>query len=128
MTNQSTDTRTTEEKIESVLNTWNGASGIYTLYARMQDEGHTLAEMQEHKSNHGYFYNEETEEEGELFLDGICAVELGDGNGFGGSCASEIVVFKGRHLDFVYDGEVVYPTEIIARFNEKEYKELLSQI
>ena len=125
-----TDTRTTAEKIQEILAVWDGANGKSVLYARAQDAGHSLEEMQDHKSSHGYFYNEETEEEGELLLDGICAIELGSSeHGFGGSCSDEIVIFKGRHIENVYDGEVVYPTEIVARLDrDAEYNLLRLQI
>jgi hypothetical protein len=98
-----------------------------SIYARAQDAGHSLEAMQAHRSSHGYWYNEETEEEYEVLLDGICAIEIGN-KGFGGSCADEVVIFYGRHIQNVYDGEVVFPTEIIARVTRVQYAEILERM
>ena len=91
----------------------------YSVYFRAHNEaGISLEAMQGFKSYHGQDENGD-----DIFLDAVCASDcLGERN-FGGASAvaEEIVAFRGQRLSNVYDGVVVYPTEIVHRFAIDEY-------
>lgn len=102
----------------------------YNIFFRSHNQaGITLEQMQEWKSYHGVEWNEETEEDEDLWLDGVaCSDTLGE-TGFGGAgIGIEIVVFRGQRVEDIYDGVVVFPTKIIYRFTEQEYNDFLSYV
>jgi hypothetical protein len=84
-------------------------------FFRIQEKGYSLQDMQKYKSCDG---SSEAEKH-----DGLCASESIEdlrryisGWAIGDMSMFEIVVFKGRKLDKLYDGVLAEPREIIARY------------
>ena len=86
------------------------------MFFRLQAKNISLEEMQNHKSIHG------VDDDGEaIYLDALAASDNAYETGFGGSCESEVVVFEGNLIERIYDGVVVFPTKMIARFPFEEW-------
>jgi hypothetical protein len=96
----------------------------YDIFVRAQNESHTLEEMQAHRSFHGY------DDEGEeIFVDGICASDRLGETGFGGAGMLDTIVFlRGQRVEEIYDGVVIYPTEIVCEMNASEYEKFLQSL
>jgi hypothetical protein len=107
-------------KFDQLINEAN----VCNIFFRAHNEaGIGLEAMQDWKSYHGMAWNEETEEDEDIWLDGVCVSDaLGERN-FGGSfaVAEEIVVLRGQRIEDIYDGVVIYPTEVVCRFTVAEY-------
>lgn len=97
------------------------------MFFRIQGKGHTLEEMQAHRSANGA--DEDIE-----FEDGLCACDsvsalrsyIKGAFLFGQDPATldpdfEVVVFRGRRVGEVYDGVLTYPEEIIERVSVSEF-------
>ena len=100
------------------------AANDYEIYFRAHNKaGITLEQMQNWKSNHDQSYNVDTEEDEEVWLEGVAASDVLGETSFGGSSgvAKEIVIFRGNKLGEIYDGVIVYPTKIVARMTTDEY-------
>lgn len=91
-------------------------------FFRLQGKGHNLEDMQ----NYETLVDVDPETGEDIREKGVCAT-LGPDDGFGGahclldSPEHEVVVFKGRIVQEIYDGYVVEPIEEIARFSAPEW-------
>lgn len=95
------------------------------IYTRAHMEvGITLKQMQNHRSIHGF-----DEETGDWnYVDGVCACSgFPSSMNFGGTGGGEeIVLFTGRWVEDIYDGVVVYPEQVVARYTTNEYERLVA--
>lgn len=97
------------------------------LFSRVQGVGHSLSDMQQYQSIHGW----DEEADDYLRVDGLaCCDGIPFGMNFGGTGGGfdghdEVVIFRGDWVENIYDGCVAYPTEIVARYSPSEFKKLL---
>ncbi|MCO5189145.1 MAG: hypothetical protein M9918_13260 [Anaerolineae bacterium] len=84
------------------------------MFFRLQQPGLTLEQMQEHNSLHG-----------EDLMNGICASDDAYSTNFGGSCDEEVVVIEADVVERIYDGVVVHPTKIVARYTYEEWCDMI---
>lgn len=90
------------------------------MFFRLQQAGLTLEQMQSHKSIHG------VNDDGEfIYLDAVAASDSCNEKNFGGSCEDEVVVFVGQVVERIYDGVVVYPTRIVARYEVRQWLQMV---
>ena len=94
-------------------------------YFRAQGKNITLEQMKTFKSESG------ADEDYDDFDYGVCASDSPGPRSFGGAWDAlneddEIVVFKGQLVKEIYDGYIVYPTQEIARFTIREWREKLA--
>ena len=90
------------------------------MFFRLQQAGLTLEQMKSHKSIHG------VDDDGEfIYLDAVAASDSCTETNFGGSCEDEVVVFDGQVIESIYDGVVVYPTQIVARYEINHWLQMV---
>jgi hypothetical protein len=87
-------------------------------YFRIQQEHHTLKQMQKFNSADGGDGQEE--------VGGVCAVlsvnDLLSNTAFENFGSAEIVVLNGDKLADIYDGVRIYPTKVVATFSFSEFQ------
>lgn len=91
------------------------------MYFRRQDPGLTLNQMQSFKS----FLDVDPETGDDIIADGVCVIDNAYTTNFGGSCADEVVVLEGNVIEEIYDGLVIFPTKIVARFSYEKWCEMI---
>jgi hypothetical protein len=88
-------------------------------FFRLQEKNLSLAQMQAHRS-----FLDVDQDGNEIYADGICAVDTVT-KSFGGSPESEVVVFDGQLVERIYDGVVVTPVKIVARFSYNKWCDMV---